>query len=113
MLFLIIPSGVAGTPPQRLPLDDGAELSIGRSPESAVLLAGDQVSRRHAVLRCESGQWLVADLGSTFGTHLNGRKLTQPAALKDGDLIQVGGHELRVVDGNTAHPGAVFVGIHV
>ena len=104
MLFLVIPSGEAGTPPRRLPLDGAAELGIGRSPESAVVLAGNQVSRRHAVLRCEAGHWLLADLGSTFGTLLNGRKLAQPTALKDGDRIQVGGHELQVVDGNAASP---------
>ena len=36
------------------------------------------VSRRHAELRFEGGQWILHDLNSSFGTSLNGQKVTQP-----------------------------------
>ena len=69
--------------------------SIGRSSSSQIVLASEKVSRRHAVVSHQAGDeyWLM-DLGSGNGTYLNGRRLTQPAQLRDGNLISIGDFEM-------------------
>lgn len=57
------------------------------------------VSRRHAELRRQDGGWFVADLNSSFGTFLDGRRLAAPSPLAAGSRIQFGegGPILRMV----------------
>ncbi len=49
-----------------------------------------RVSRRHAMIHRQGNRefWLV-DLGSANGTRLNGRRLSQPCRLQDGDRLEV------------------------
>jgi class 3 adenylate cyclase len=67
-------------------------LSIGRSAGCDIVVNGNEVSRRHALINPQAGGevWLV-DLGSTNGTYRNDRRVTQPAELADGDRITLGG----------------------
>jgi hypothetical protein len=51
--------------------------TIGRSQDNDIVLVGSKVSRRHARLEYSSGEWHIADSGSTNGTLLNERKLTR------------------------------------
>jgi pSer/pThr/pTyr-binding forkhead associated (FHA) protein/S1-C subfamily serine protease len=74
---------------------------IGREPGSTILFSGDAakvVSTRHAEIRFEGGEWVVADVGSRNGTYLNGGRLAAATPLKTGDVIRLGesGPELRV-----------------
>jgi ABC-type multidrug transport system ATPase subunit/pSer/pThr/pTyr-binding forkhead associated (FHA) protein len=57
------------------------------------------VSRKHAELRFEGGQWFLHDLNSSFGTSLNGQKVSQPQVVSAGSSIQfgAGGPVLRVI----------------
>jgi len=48
------------------------------------------VSRRHATLTRTSGGFELADLGSTNGTSVNGRRVQKPVVLKPGDEIKFG-----------------------
>ncbi|MEX2289196.1 MAG: DUF3662 and FHA domain-containing protein [Mycobacteriales bacterium] len=63
---------------------------VGRGAEADVRLADTGVSRAHAELRFEGDTVKLADLRSTNGTLLNGRRITS-AVLSDGDRIDVGG----------------------
>lgn len=57
-----------------------------------------KVSRRHARISCENGQYLIEDLGSTNGTFVNrGRRLKpgERQPVNDGDEIIVGKTFLR------------------
>ncbi len=65
------------------------ETVIGRTPDCEIVVPSRQVSRRHArLLRTDSG-FVIEDLGSKNGTHLNGHRITRPRLLQDGDVIQV------------------------
>src|SRR5262245_372471 len=68
---------------------------IGRSRECDVRIEDGNVSRRHAELVRESPTaWVVADLGSTNGTEVNGRRVGKRTRVDDGDRITIGGTEL-------------------
>jgi hypothetical protein len=65
---------------------------IGRSRDCDVVLADENVSRRHAEVRPSGGSWIVKDLGSTNGVKVNGQRLdpARPQSLKRGDTIELG-----------------------
>ncbi|NOT49300.1 MAG: FHA domain-containing protein [Acidobacteria bacterium] len=48
------------------------------------------VSRRHAEFRCENGQWMLADLGSSYGVFVNGQRVSAPHVLSVGNKVQFG-----------------------
>jgi pSer/pThr/pTyr-binding forkhead associated (FHA) protein len=63
---------------------------LGRSRECDCVLDDRNVSRRHAELRRSgSGDWSVADLGSTNGIKVNDRRVA-PARPPPGDEVIVG-----------------------
>jgi hypothetical protein len=66
---------------------------IGRSRECDLTVTDGNASRRHAEIVQEGDTYLVADLGSTNGTELNGRRISREE-LTDGDRITVGGTDL-------------------
>ena len=68
---------------------------VGRSRECDVVLADANVSRRHAeVLPAAAGAWTIADLGSTNGVVVNGRRIKGAAPLQPGDRIALGTAEI-------------------
>jgi hypothetical protein len=67
----------------------GSRVMIGRSRDCDLTLDDPNVSRRHAELRNEDGHWVVADLGSTNGVKVNGRRVEQ-VALQPGDELALG-----------------------
>jgi pSer/pThr/pTyr-binding forkhead associated (FHA) protein len=64
--------------------------TLGRSRQSDVMVDDPNVSRAHAEVRPHGDSWVLADLGSTNGTRLNGRRVTQSEVLKVGDEIELG-----------------------
>ena len=66
---------------------------IGRGEDCDVVLVERQVSRHHAQIRrldsAASLTYVLEDLGSRNGTYLNGREVTEPHILQDGDEIQI------------------------
>ena len=66
-------------------------LSMGRSSTNTLVLREEKVSRRHAIIHAQDiGEFWLADLGSSNGTVLNGRRLQLPMLLHDGDQIGIG-----------------------
>jgi hypothetical protein len=64
---------------------------VGRSRECDIVLSDANVSRRHAeVLPAAAGAWTIADLGSTNGVIVNGRRIQGTAPLQPGDRIALG-----------------------
>jgi len=59
-------------------LADGADLTLGRSPDSDCVLAHDSVSRKHARIRnAPDGRWIVEDLGSKNGIRVHGERVAE------------------------------------
>ena len=72
------------------PAGDQFLFTIGRSPDCDLVIGDLTVSRRHAGLRrCLRG-WLLADLGSTNGTRLNGGRVREPVPVGPGDRVSFG-----------------------
>jgi pSer/pThr/pTyr-binding forkhead associated (FHA) protein/S1-C subfamily serine protease len=68
-------------------------LRLGRDPETAVALGGDDagvVSATHAEIRYVEGAWRIFDLKSRNGTFLNNQRLTADAPLRVGDYVSLG-----------------------
>ncbi|MFM2076332.1 MAG: hypothetical protein RJA49_222 [Actinomycetota bacterium] len=85
---LVLPSG------ERITL--GKEVvTIGRLNDCTIPLNDGNVSRRHAEVRPSSRGYVVADLGSTNGTKVNGLRIQGEQALADGDIVSVGSTHLR------------------
>ncbi len=73
------------------------EISIGRAPNSDILLSKDKLtSRRHATVTYENGKYILHDERSANGTFVNGQQLDEMAThvLQDGDHVGIGEHEL-------------------
>lgn len=68
----------------------GPTVTIGRVSDNSIVIDDPQVSRHHASLTFENGQWMLRDLGSTNGTTLNGKPVTAPMVVRDGDVIGLG-----------------------
>ena len=65
------------------------EFLIGRGSDCHIVLPERQVSRHHAKIMSESGQYVLHDLGSKNGTHMNGNRVRGSTPLRDGDEIQI------------------------
>ena len=73
---------------QRWPLNKD-RLTIGRSPDCDIVLPDRVVSRRHACIDRKDGEYFIRDDDSKNGTFVNGKPVTEPRRLIDGDEIQV------------------------
>ena len=93
--------GPGGLSAAALVLADGTRVpvgsepvTIGRLPESTVVVADPNASRRHAEVRRTGDVVVVVDLGSTNGTRVNGIPVKEQV-LADGDEVTVGTTSLR------------------
>lgn len=65
-------------------------LTIGRTRECDLVLTDPTVSRLHAELRRVDEGWLLSDVSSTNGTHVNGGRITAPVLVHPGDVVWFG-----------------------
>ncbi len=72
-------------------------LTIGRKPDNDIQIDNLAVSGKHALIITILDDSFLEDLGSTNGSYVNG-KLVKKHALKDGDVIAIGKHELKYVN---------------
>lgn len=70
--------------------------SIGRAPGNTIVLEDDYVSNEHALLMLRGRQWWVEDLNSRNGTLLNGEPLHAATIISAGDVLTIGGSQLKL-----------------
>ncbi len=79
---------------KKFPLE-APQITIGRHPNVAIHLDLPDVSRRHALITNTNGRYVLEDLGSSYGTFLNGLPLKGQADLHERDRITIGSCELQ------------------
>jgi DNA-binding response OmpR family regulator len=84
----IVIKGESGREVHRL---DRLPCTIGRAPDSDLLINDPRVSRSHASVDWSDGSFQLRDLDSTNGTLVNNAPAGNPASLKDGDAISFAG----------------------
>ena len=55
----------------------GPSYTIGRDPQSDIVISEDRVSWQHAVLKIDNGAWVLEDMGSTNGTYVGHQRVTR------------------------------------
>ena len=69
---------------------------VGRAPGADIVIGAGYVSARHARFSLMGANLFGEDLGSTNGTAVNGRRITEPTVLKSNDVVNVGDVAIRV-----------------
>ena len=89
-------------------VEPGQILKIGRTEQADLAFPEDMMlSRLHFAIECAETVCRIRDLGSTNGTHLNGRRVGTSSPLKNGDEIQAGQTTFRVRIEATDTNGAI------
>ncbi len=87
---------------------DKEVMTIGRKDDNDIRIDNLAVSGHHAKLLTIFGDSFLEDLNSTNGTFVNGHSIDKHA-LKNGDVITIGKHELRYINYNN-RPSAAPAG---
>jgi len=72
------------------------EIVVGRDPDATLDITDDYASGQHARFYRDDESWIVADMGSTNGTVVNGLRIARATRVGDGDVVRVGRTSLRV-----------------
>ncbi len=88
-LLIVNPQGET----QQLTLSQD-ECILGRDPKVGLFLDGAKVSRRHARLYCDEGEWWLKDLQSANGVFVDGERVDGPILLEPGVVVTLGEFEL-------------------
>ncbi|MGB3200536.1 MAG: adenylate/guanylate cyclase domain-containing protein [Nodosilinea sp.] len=82
---------------RQLSLVGGSLWTVGRGDDNNFVLPDRWISRNHAMFQGtdDSSRFYLIDLGSRNGTFVNGRRVSVPIILQDGDLITFGQTELQ------------------
>jgi hypothetical protein len=77
--------------PDRLLVWDTRTLSIGRAKENDIVMAENEISRRHAIFKKEGNRLGVGDYQTGNGTFVNGQRIagTELQPLQSGDVIGI------------------------
>lgn len=89
---------------------DGGRITLGRHPHNDIVLADPAVSGHHAAITCDGADTdaTLEDLGSSNGTLVNGKRITQ-ARLADRDRFRIGGFDIAYVAGPAPLEGSIEV----
>lgn len=76
---------------------DKERMTIGRRPANDIHIDNLAISGQHAVIKTIGRDDFLEDLGSTNGTVVNGKQITQHL-LQHGDIIELGKYQLRYIN---------------
>lgn len=90
--YLLLPTETGN---RYLPLVGSNCWTVGRGDDNNFVLSDRWISRNHAMLQCtETGDFYLIDLGSRNGSFVNGRRVSIPVTLRNGDQLMFGQTEL-------------------
>lgn len=74
------------------------KISLGRDPSCDMKVEDPKISRLHGWLEVKDGNLLYTDNRSTNGSFLNGERITAPATINLGDVLQIGNTEFVLLE---------------
>lgn len=74
---------------RRFAVRSGQQTRIGRALDNDIVLGHSSISRHHAEIQSQNGNFVLRDLGSQNGTFVAGQRVSE-AAIKDGDAVRIG-----------------------
>jgi len=88
---------------------DKDTIVIGRLRVNDVILPKRNISKKHATLELVNGEVRLTDMGSTNGTYLNGKRISESVVVESPDKIFVGDYiiQIRQEDSKSAIDGKV------
>ena len=72
-----------------------ADITIGRNPNCDIYIDNLGVSKQHAKILKQDGEYVVEDLNSTNGTYVNNKRVAR-AIINNNDEIHIGKHSLLI-----------------
>ncbi len=75
-------------------------LVIGRTPDNDLQIDSKFISRHHCQIVTQQDSCLIEDLNSTNGIFVKSKRVRRHN-LNDGDVVQVGQHEIMYIDERT------------
>lgn len=92
---------------------NNSRYGVGRRHDNDLRIKETYISGYHAELvRDDEGRYLLADLGSSNGTFLNGRRLAGKEAIKAGDVLKFGILKVEVKEHAAGGPKIVALADH-
>lgn len=78
-------------------LEKKNNIRIGKLKSSDISLDGEEIARMHAVIEINETEGIkLIDLGSPYGTIINGHRIDKTIKLKNKDVLTFGQYELKV-----------------
>lgn len=72
-------------------LEEGEEWVLGRDPDEVTIVLEDpMVSRKHVICRLTAEGYILENLSSVNPATQNGKVITEPVLLREGDILQIG-----------------------
>jgi pSer/pThr/pTyr-binding forkhead associated (FHA) protein len=73
-------------------------MRLGREADNDLALPDQKVSLHHALIQRQGYVYKITDLNSDSGTYVNGKRITGPTLLKNGDIVLIGDTQLTISD---------------
>lgn len=96
------------TPGKSFSLSKG-EIFIGRDVNNEIVINDSEISRRHCRLIQQLDNYIIEDLGSTNGTFINEKKITNQHILRVGESIRIGDNVVLSYETTDDDPNATMV----
>ena len=97
------------TPGKIFPLEEPG-IMIGRDNTSDLVINDAEISRKHARLIWQDGNYVIEDVGSTNGTFINGKRLSAPFVLYGGEIVTLGENIVLIYE-PTSDPNATMLSV--
>lgn len=76
------------------------DVTIGRAAQNDIVLRDPYISKNHAKITIDEGEYFLEDLGSANGTFINDTRIFDVVKLRDGDRIRIGQVEFLFIEGD-------------